>query len=154
MKSFSIIIPVKEINDYLRESVPYLLALDYEDYEILILPNIVPSNLESIFINPRLKLIASGVVSPAIKRDLGAKRAKFEYLAFLDDDAYPQSEWLTIANNTLSDKNVVAIGGPGITPPRSSLKETVSGLFYETLIGGGGTTLEVTSASANSNLVE
>ena len=82
MKSFSIIIPVKEINDYLRESVPYLLALDYEDYEILILPNIVPSNLESIFINERVKLIASGMVSPAIKRDLGAKQAKFEYLAF------------------------------------------------------------------------
>ena len=50
MKSFSIIIPVKEINDYLRESVPYLLALDYEDFEILILPNLEPSNLESIFL--------------------------------------------------------------------------------------------------------
>ena len=55
MKSFSIIIPVKEINDYLRESVPYLLALDYENFEILILPNLVPSNLESIFINERVK---------------------------------------------------------------------------------------------------
>ena len=47
MKSFSIIIPVKEINDYLRESVPYLMGLDYEDFEILIVPNIEPSILES-----------------------------------------------------------------------------------------------------------
>ena len=138
MKSFSIIIPVKEINDYLRESVPYLLALDYEDFEILILPNLEPSNLESFFFNERVKIIASGIVSPAIKRDMGAKQAKFEYLAFLDDDAYPPSEWLQVANKTFSDKNVVAIGGPGVTPLRSSLKETVSGLFYETLIGGGG----------------
>ena len=138
MKSFSIIIPVKEINDYLCESVPYLLALDYEDFEILILPNLEPSNLESFFFNERVKIIASGIVSPAIKRDMGAKQAKFEYLAFLDDDAYPPSEWLQVANKTFSDKNVVAIGGPGVTPPQSSLKETVSGLFYETLIGGGG----------------
>jgi len=138
MKSFSIIIPVKEINDYLRESVPYLLALDYEDFEILILPNLEPSNLESIFFNERVKMIASGIVSPAIKRDMGAKQAKFEYLAFLDDDAYPPSDWLQVANKTFSDKNVVAIGGPGVTPPRSSLKEKASGLFYETLIGGGG----------------
>ena len=138
MKSFSIIIPVKEINDYLCESVPYLLALDYEDFEILILPNLEPSNLESFFFNERVKIIASGIVSPAIKRDMGAKQAKFEYLAFLDDDAYPPSDWLQVANKTFSDKNVVAIGGPGVTPPQSSLKETVSGLFYETLIGGGG----------------
>ena len=139
MKSFSIIIPVKEINDYLRESVPYLMGLDYANFEILIVPNTKPSNLESIFINDRLKIIASGAVSPAIKRDMGAKQAKFEYLAFLDDDAYPPSEWLQVANKTFSDKNVVAIGGPGVTPPRSSLKETASGLFYETLIGSGGT---------------
>ena len=139
MKSFSIIIPVKEINDYLRESVPYLMGLDYANFEILIVPNIEPSSLESVFINDRLKIIASGAVSPAIKRDMGAKQAKFEYLAFLDDDAYPPSEWLQVANKTFSDKNVVAIGGPGVTPPRSSLKETASGLFYETLIGSGGT---------------
>ena len=139
MKRFSIIIPVKEINDYLRESVPYLMGLDYEYFEILIVPNIEPSSLESVFINDRLKIITSGAVSPAIKRDMGAKQAKFEYLAFLDDDAYPPSEWLQVANKTFSDKNVVAIGGPGVTPPRSSLKETASGLFYETLIGSGGT---------------
>ncbi len=146
MKSFSIIIPVKEIDDYLRESVPYLLALDYEDYEILILPNLVPSNLESIFINERVKLIASGMVSPAIKRDLGAKQAKFEYLAFLDDDAYPKSDWLQVANKKFSNKKIVAIGGPGVTPPQSSLKEKVSGLFYETLIGSGGLAYRYTPA--------
>lgn len=138
MKSFSIIIPVKEINDYLRESVPYLLALDYEDYEVLILPNVEPASLESIFVDERVKIIASGAVSPAIKRDMGAEQAKFEYLAFLDDDAYPPPEWLQVAENTFSFKNVAAIGGPGATPLHSSLQETVSGLFYETLIGGGG----------------
>ncbi len=138
MAGYSIIIPVKEINDYLRESIPYLLALDYEDYEILILPNLEPSNLESIFLNERVKIIASGLVSPSIKRDLGAVQAEFEYLAFLDDDAYPTSEWLKVAKKIFNDKNVVAIGGPGVTPPQSSLKEKISGLFYETLIGGGG----------------
>ena len=146
MKSFSIIIPVKEINDYLCESVPYLLALDYENYEILILPNLVPSNLESIFINKRVQLIASGIVSPAIKRDLGAQHAKFQYLAFLDDDAYPTSDWLQVANKTFSEKKVVAIGGPGVTPRHSSLKEKVSGLFYETLIGSGGLAYRYTPA--------
>ena len=46
MTGFSIIIPVKEINDYLSESIPHLLALDYKNYEILILPNEKPEFLE------------------------------------------------------------------------------------------------------------
>ena len=36
---FSIIIPVKEINNYIRESVPYLLKQKYSNFEIIILPN-------------------------------------------------------------------------------------------------------------------
>ena len=51
MTGFSIIIPVKEINDYLRESIPHLLALEFQDYEVLILPNEEPSSLESAFVD-------------------------------------------------------------------------------------------------------
>ena len=138
MKGFSIIIPVKEINDYLRESIPHLLALDYKDYEVLILPNEKPPSLESVFVDERVKIIASGAVSPAVKRDMGAEQAQFEYLAFMDDDAYPSLEWLEVAEKTFSEKNVAALGGPGMVPPDASKKEVVSGIFYETLVGGGG----------------
>jgi len=138
MTGFSIIIPVKEINDYLRESIPHLLALEYQDYEVLILPNEEPSSLESAFVDERVKIIASGAVSPAVKRDMGADQAQFEYLAFMDDDAYPSLEWLKVAEKTFAEKNVAALGGPGMVPPDASKKEVVSGIFYETLVGGGG----------------
>ena len=36
---FSIIIPVKEINDYVRETVPYIQTLDLENWELIIVPN-------------------------------------------------------------------------------------------------------------------
>ena len=138
MTGFSIIIPVKEINDYLRESIPHLLALDYQDYEVLILPNEEPSPLESAFVDERVKIIPTGAVSPAAKRDMGAEQAKFEYLAFMDDDAYPSLEWLKVAEKTFTEKNPAALGGPGMVPPDASKKEVVSGIFYETLVGGGG----------------
>jgi len=138
MTGFSIIIPVKEINDYLRESIPHLLALDYQDYEVLILPNEEPSPLESAFVDERVKIIPTGAVSPAVKRDMGAEQAKFEYLAFMDDDAYPSLEWLKVAEKTFTEKNPAALGGPGMVPPDASKKEIVSGIFYETLVGGGG----------------
>lgn len=39
MKSVSIIIPVKAINDYIREAMQHYAELDYDDYEILIFPD-------------------------------------------------------------------------------------------------------------------
>jgi GT2 family glycosyltransferase len=59
-------------------------------------------------------------------------------LAFLDDDAYPSPEWLKVAEKTFAKKNMAALGGPGMVPPDASKKEVVSGIFYETFIGGGG----------------
>ena len=39
MIKYSIIIPVKEINSYIRETVAHILCLDNDSWELLILPN-------------------------------------------------------------------------------------------------------------------
>jgi len=54
----SIIIPVKEINDYIRESVPIILKMDYQNYEIIILPN--EDNIP--FSAEKTKIVSSGKV--------------------------------------------------------------------------------------------
>lgn len=135
---FSIIVPVKEINDYIRESIPITLQLDYGDFEIIILPNDPPRELPEFLRDPRVRIIPSGCVSPAVKRDQGAAQARYENLAFIDDDAYPRKDWLRVAERLMRDHGVDALGGPGITPEDSSLGERASGLFFETWIGGGG----------------
>lgn len=136
---FSIIIPVKEINDYIRESVPITLQLDYDQFEIIIIPNELPNvGLPDYLSHPKVRLLASGKVSPALKRDMGARIARYDFLAFLDDDAYPRADWLTVAARYFLERDVDALGGPGVTPPNSTLGELASGLFYETLVGGGG----------------
>ena len=73
---FSIIIPVKEINDYVLESVPITLRIDYTDFEVLVLPNEMPSGpLPSCLKDPRVRVIPTGRVGPAVKRDVGAQHA-------------------------------------------------------------------------------
>ena len=70
---YSVIIPVKEINHYLRESVPRLLAMDYSEFEVIILPNdMAAGNLPESFADPRVRVVATGRVSPALTRDIGA----------------------------------------------------------------------------------
>ena len=97
MIKFSIIIPVKELNNYLDESIPILLGMDYNDFEIIILPNDKPRIKPEYLKNKKVRVIETGKVSPAVKRDIGAKEAKGEYVAFMDDDAYPEKDWISNA---------------------------------------------------------
>lgn len=76
--------------------------------------------------------------SPAVKRDVALAEAHGDLLAFLDDDAYPADGWLERAVQRFADPSIVAVGGPGVTPPGSGWRERASGAFYESPFGSGG----------------
>ncbi|HRY30610.1 MAG TPA: glycosyltransferase family A protein, partial [Elusimicrobiota bacterium] len=67
---FSIIIPVKGINDYIRENVSYILKLNSPDWELIILPN---DASPSEWSDGRISVVPTGRVGPADKRDVGAR---------------------------------------------------------------------------------
>jgi len=94
MKTVSIIIPVKEINDYIRESLPYIEALDYDKskIEVIVLPDF-ESTVEGKF-SFELKIIPTTHIYPGEKRDIGVKASKGEIIAFIDDDVFPMKQWL------------------------------------------------------------
>jgi cellulose synthase/poly-beta-1,6-N-acetylglucosamine synthase-like glycosyltransferase len=75
--------------------------------------------------------------SPAEKRDKAVFLARGEYLAFIDDDAYPRSDWLDSALLALVRTGAVAVGGPGVTPPDSPWRERMGGAVYESRLGSG-----------------
>jgi len=136
----SVIIPVRALNDYIRESLTHLLTLDYPDLQVLILPD-----YESALPEParaalpgQVRLVPTGPVSPPEKRDRGAQLAGGEILAFLDDDAYPHPEWLARALPHFADPTVAAVGGPGVTPPHDGFWQQVSGWILSTPLGSGG----------------
>jgi len=129
----SIIIPVIAVNDYIKESIPKILELDWPDFEIFIFTD----NPDKKHTWPKTKLIVSGKVGPAEKRDLAMKYAKGEILAFLDDDAYPEPDWLKKMIHCFDDKKVGAVGGPAITPNHDGVLQKVSGSVFESYLGGG-----------------
>ncbi len=129
----SIIIPVKRINDYIHESMDYLLALDYPSFEILIFPD----EKDKVHSWPKTKIILSGKVGPAEKRDLALKYASGKILAFLDDDAYPEKDWLKKMVPLFRNGSVAGVGGPAITPSSDGILQQVSGAIFESYLGGG-----------------
>lgn len=130
----SIIIAVGPWNSYLDESIAHCKKLNYPDYEIIVLPDEYEGiPLEGVTIIPTGKKS-----SPGYKRDLGAQNSSGEILAFLDDDAYPITDWLTKAVEVFqSDESIGAVGGPAVTPPSDGIGPQASGLIYSSCLVGG-----------------
>jgi len=129
----SIIIVTKKNNRFLEECIRECLRLDYAFYEIIVLPD---ENMRSEE-NSKVKIIPTGNILPAAKRDMGAADANGEILAFIDDDAYPKKDWLKNAVNNFRDESVVCVCGPGVTPKDEPLINLASGKVYESLIVSG-----------------
>lgn len=128
----SIIIPVIAINNYIRESIPKILELDYSNYEIIIIPDLPDEKCSW----PKTRIIPSGKVGPAEKRDMSLICAKGEILAFLDDDAYPERDWLIKAIRHFKNNKVAGVGGPAMTPSHDGVLQKVSGAVFESYVGG------------------
>jgi GT2 family glycosyltransferase len=65
--------------------------------------------------------------------------AKGQYLAFLDDDSYPDKNWLKNAKKQLEkNKNIAAVCGPCLTPPKDNIYQKASGLVWGSYLGSGG----------------
>jgi len=132
----SIIIPVKEINDYLRqETIPAILKQSYKNFEIIILPD---KKTKEKF--PQTRIIPTWPkTGPADKRDIGAKKAKGEILAFLDDDSYPDKNWLKNAVKIFQEgEEIASVCGPTLTPPHNNLQQKASGYVWSTWLGSSG----------------
>ena len=136
----SIIIPVKKINQYINESIQHISNLDYDDFEVLILPDKGDSseiNFPDERLRDKVKVAPTGPLGPAEKRDIGAKQAMGRILAFLDDDSYPREDWLTNAVRHFEKPEIAAVGGPAVTPKEDSFWQKVSGAVYLSPLGGG-----------------
>jgi GT2 family glycosyltransferase len=80
---------------------------------------------------------ATGDTSPALKRDLGASAARGRFLAYIDDDAYPDIRWIDQALAAMDSLGVDGVGGPGVTPDGSNWRERLGGAIYCSILGSG-----------------
>lgn len=128
----SIVIPVRICTDYLRETIAHLRRQKYKKFELLV----VTDNKENI---DGAKVIASGAPGPAYKRNLGARIARGNILAFLDDDSYPSANWLGNALRLFArSDDICGVCGPCLTPPNDDTRQKASGWVWASWLGSGG----------------
>ena len=131
----TVVIPVKEINEYIMESYEHLSKLDFTDFEVIIFPD-----RDSGVRLDGARIIPTGPMGPAEKRDLALEYAEGEILAFLDDDAYPRADWLKNAVRHFFGPGVGAVGGPAITPESDSILQRASGAVFSSRLASSGYT--------------
>lgn len=130
----SVVIACPRASAVLTECLEALAKQTYTPFEVLVLPD-EEETLAAGSLN--LRVIPTGKVRPAEKRNKGLAEAKGEIIAFIDDDAYPDCHWLEYGVREFGDPTVGAVGGPGVTPPNDSCLARIGGRVYDNpLISG------------------
>jgi len=126
----SIIIPCKNVDGYTIECIEQCKRLDYSNFEIILLPDYPIPTID------RVTVIATGPVAPGVKRNIGIKNSNGAFCGFIDNDAYPRSDWLTTALKILEDPQVGAVGGPGLTPDTDEPSQKAGGYILSSFMVG------------------
>lgn len=134
---FSIVIPSRIYNKNLELTLSKIKDQSYQNFEVIVVLDLEDVHLKS---GEKIRFIFSGIKTPGEKRNLGIENSKGEFIAFLDDDAYPDKTWLENAKNILdSNPEYIGVCGPSITPSESSILEEIGGFIYESFLTSGPT---------------
>lgn len=130
----SVVIACPQGSGVLDECIAALERQTYRDFEVIVLPD---GELDLGVRALDLKIIPTGRVRPAEKRNIGIKEAKGAVVAFIDDDAYPDAHWLEYAIKYFGDETIGAVGGPGVTPVNDPYLARVGGRAYDNILLSG-----------------
>ena len=135
----SVVIACPRTSWMLQECLAALDQQTYRNFEVIVLPDALEDGerIEMSSEDCRLAVLPTGKVRPAEKRNLGITASKGEIVAFIDDDAYPDSHWLEYAVKYFSEPDIGAVGGPGVTPPGDPYMAKLGGRVYDNILVSG-----------------
>jgi hypothetical protein len=131
----SVVVPTIRLNDRVRACIEHLKRQSYRNFDVYV----VTDEPESFPVDGLdVHFLASGPVLPNHKRLQAARASDADVIALIDDDAYAVPDWLSVAARHFADPQVVAAGGPGVTPPEDGPSQRVSGaIFASPLVSAG-----------------
>ncbi|MDB5121554.1 MAG: glycosyl transferase, family 2 [Sphingobacteriales bacterium] len=107
----------------IRECLNGLLKLNYPHYEVIVINDGSTDHTEAIASSYPFRLINSVNKGLSFARNLGANAASGEIIAYIDDDAVPDSDWLLHLASSYKTTNFAAIGGPNLVPLNACFME-------------------------------
>jgi len=136
---FSIIVPTFNRPTQLTACLQSLTYLDYarNRFEVIVVDDgsvMPPKDIVSSFCHQlTVTLSTQPHRGPAMARNMGAKEAKGEFLAFTDDDCHPAPNWLQSLAARFATRADHAIGGQTLNALPDNLYSTASQLIINYL---------------------
>jgi GT2 family glycosyltransferase len=137
----SLVICLYVVTERFYTDLARFLDLDYANYELIFATErdfVLDTDKVPAGLKYRVVKATKKPISLSEKRDVGIDAAEGEYVAFIDDDAYPHPQWLNKAMDIFeADQAVGAVGGPNITALDDPFWAQVGGAIYESALASG-----------------
>ena len=128
LENFTVIIPCINFKD-VKKSLINIRKI-YKTVKIIVCLNQKVNKTK----DKNLNFIYTNLKGIGAKRNLAVKNAKTKYLAFIDSDAYPATEWLECNLKLLKNKKIGIIAGPHIDPIKQNFGEKIIGQVKKSFI--------------------
>lgn len=100
----------------IRESIEEILKLDYPNFDVVVINDGSTDETRHIVKKYPVKLITTTNRGLSAARNTGMYNATGEIIAYIDDDAYPDPQWLKYLAHAYLNSDHGCIGGPNIAP--------------------------------------
>lgn len=111
----------------LEQCVRSLLALDYPDFEIIVVNDGSTDDSRTILERfPQVHSIHQANLGLSVARNVGLKAATGSIIAYTDSDCFADPHWLTHLVYALQHTTAAAVGGPNISPEDGRLAACVA----------------------------
>jgi GT2 family glycosyltransferase len=101
----------------IQDCLEGLLELEYPDHEVIVVDDGSSDATAAIVSGHPVRFISTANNGLSSARNAGMEAATGEIVAYLDDDARPDPDWLTHLAAVFMNTEHAGVGGPNISPP-------------------------------------
>lgn len=113
--TFSIVVPIYNVEQYLEKGVNSILAQTYPDFELILVDDGSKDSSGEIcdrlaLADKRIKVIHKSNAGVSAARNTGIEHAKGKYICFIDSDDWIEHDYLQKVNDNISDFDILFFG--------------------------------------------